>query len=345
MDALRSCIVTGDTANTPGNNHQPAAASAHPVLLGFLRQARYVAACILTGVLFLFLARTVIPSPNMDGTRALAAGPAVSLAAELAMIGGLVAAIAIGTLLTWPDAPHAGLFIASVGLIFLACHWGPITLLLALHQSDLAGAYRTLALQNIFWLFYILIGEALSRGIYEFIGSRNWPLYIGLPWPVKTNSTNASSAAGYPSFANVLVDSLPYRPAAGRIGQNLLAFISTIIAAGIFLFLLLKSQQPGQAIFACSVAFAAAAFIAALIAPMADAWVFWITPPIIAAAGGFLAPHFPQPYPAHTGLFLMRTLPIYYNSAGLAGAIFGYYGAVRTHFRRVVEIAPLNAPS
>ena len=318
--------------------------SQHHVLLGFLRQLRYVTACIVVGIFFIYLAGKVIPSPNMDGTRSLAAGPAVSLVAELAMIGGLVAAVVIGTLLTWPDAPHAGLFIASVGLIFLACHWGPITLLLALHHNNLAGAYRTLALQNIFWIFYILIGEAVSRGIYELIGSRSWPLYLGLPWPIRPHGANAAPAiADYPSFADVLVSSSPYRPFGRRIAQDLLAFISTMIVAGIFLFLLLKSQQPGQAIFACSVAFAAAAFVSSTLAPQADAWVIWITPPVIAAIGGFLAPHVAQPYPAHTGLFLMRTLPVYYSSAGLAGAIFGYYAAVRMHYRRVMEPSDSSA--
>lgn len=336
--------MAGDTAGTMQSDETYSSAPQHHVLFGFLRQARHVVACIVVGIFFLFLAGKVIPSPNMDGTRALAAGPAVSLVAELAMIGGLVAAVAIGTLLTWPDAPHAGLFIASVGLIFLACHWGPVTLLLALHQTDLAGAYRTLALQNIFWIFYILIGEALSRGIYELIGSRNWPLYLGLPWPINTSASNpVPSTAGYPSFPNSLVDSLADRPVGQRIAQNLLAFISTVIVAGIFLFLLLKSQQPGQAIFACSVAFAAGAFVSSVLAPQADAWVIWITPPIISAAGGFIAPHFAQPYPAHTGLFLMRTLPIYYSSAGLAGAIFGYYAAVRMYFRRAMEISQSNA--
>ena len=118
-----------------------------------------------------------------------------------------------------------------------------------------------------------------------------------------------------------------------------------MIVAGIFLFLLLKSQQPGQAIFACSVAFAAAAFVGSTLAPQADAWVIWITPPVIAAIGGFLAPHVAQPYPAHTGLFLMRTLPVYYSSAGLAGAIFGYYAALRMHYRRVMEPTDSNAPA
>ncbi len=336
--------MADDTESTMQSNAINAPVSQHHALLGFVRQARYVVACIVVGFFFIFLAGKVIASPNMDGTRALAAGPAVSLVAELAMIGGLVAAVAIGTLLTWPDAPHAGLFIASVGLIFLACHWGPITLLLALHHTDLTRAYRIVALHNIFWVFYILIGEAVSRGIYELIGSRNWPLYLGLPWPVNAAANHSIPAtAGYPSFSNVLINGFAYRPIGSRIGQNLLAFASTMIVAAIFLFLLLKSQQPGQAIFACSVAFAAGAFVSSLLAPEADAWVIWITPPIIAAIGGFLAPHFAQPYPAHTGLFLMRTLPIYYSSAGLAGAIFGYYAAVRLHFRRVVETLQSHA--
>ncbi len=336
--------MTGDTAhNIPGNQTETSV-SQHHVLLGFLRQLRYVVACIVVGIFFIYLAGKVIPSPNMDGTRALAAGPAISLLAELVMIGGLVAAIVIGTLLTWPDAPHAGLFIASVGLIFLACHWGPITLLLALHHTDLVGAYHTLALQNIFWIFYILIGEAVSRGIYELIGSRNWPLYLGLPWPVRPHGTHAALVtADYPSFAEVLVDNIPYRPFGRRLAQNLLAFITTLIVAAVILFLLLKSQQPGQAIFACSVAFAAAAFVGSTAAPQADAWVIWLTPPVIAAIGGIIAPHVAQPYPAHTGLFLMRSLPIYYSSAGLAGAIFGYYAAVRMHYRRVMEAPDSNA--
>ncbi len=335
--------MTLDTAHNIAGHQMEAPVSQHHVLLGFLRQLRYVVACIVVGIFFIYLAGKVIPSPNMDGTRVLAAGPAISLVAELVMLGGLVAAIVIGTLLTWPDAPHAGLFIASVGLIFLACHWGPITLLLALHHTNRVEAYRTLALQNIFWIFYILIGEVLSRGIYELIGSRNWPLYLGLPWPIRPHGTNADVAtADYPSFADVLVDNIPNRPFGRRMAQNLLAFITTLFVAAIILFLLLKSQQPGQAIFACSLTFAAAAFVSSTVAPQADAWVIWITPPVLAAIGGFMAPHVAQPYPAHSGLFLMRTLPVYYSSAGLAGAIFGYYAALRMHFRRFMEATDSN---
>ena len=335
--------MTGATTDNLPSHPMENSISQHHALLGFLRQLRYVVACIVVGIFFIYVAGKVIPSPNMDGMKSLAAGPAISLTAELIMIGGLVVAVVIGTLLTWPDAPHAGLFIASVGLIFLACHWGPITLLLALHHTDLAGAYRTLALQNIFWIFYILIGEAVSRGIYELIGSRSWPLYLGLPWPYGANAALATAA--YPSFANILISGSTDRPVGRRVAQNLLAFISTMIVAGIFLFLLLKSQQPGQAVFACLVAFAAAAFVSSTLAPQADSWVIWITPPVIAAIGGFLAPHVAQPYPAHTGLFLIRTLPIYYCSAGLAGAIFGYYAAVRMHYRRVMEPSDSSAPA
>jgi hypothetical protein len=321
--------------------------SQHQALFGFIRQVRYVVACIVAGLFFLWLAGRVIPSPNMDGTRALAAGPAVSLVAELAMLGGLAAAIIIGTVLTWPDAPHAGLFIASVGLIFLACHWGTVTLLLAVHHTDLAGAYRTMALQNIFWLFYILLGEVLSRLIYELIGTRSWPVCLGLPWPLKSQAPGSTAlAAAYPAYASVLrEDGIHRRFLAARIGQDLLAFISTVAVAVVLLFLLLKSQQPGQAIFACLVAFAVGAFISGTLAPEADAWVIWMTPPCIAAAGGLLAGHFPQPYPGHAGLFLIRTLPIYYASAGLAGAIAGYYTAVRTHCRRVIELHDAAAAS
>ncbi len=313
----------------------------HQVLFGFLRQARYVAGCIIVGIFFLWLAGKVIPSPNMDGTRALAAGPAVSLMAELAMLGGLLVAIVIGTLLTWPDAPHAGLFIASVGLVFLACHWGSITLLLAVDHGHLQRAYRTVALQNVFWIFYILFGEIISRVIYELIGSRNWPIYLGLPWPVQSPAPGTVLPdAAYPSCAKILIFDPPCKPRrlAERIGQNLLAFATTAIIAVLVLFLLLKSQQPGQAIFACGVAFAAGAFISALAAPQADLWAIWITPPCIAAVGGLLANYFPQPYPGHAGLFLVRTLPIYYASAGLAGAIVGYYAAVRLHYRKAVDL-------
>jgi hypothetical protein len=331
-------MVTDNTVQTMQADEQAPFSVRHQVLFGFIRQSRYVAACIVVGIFFLFLAGKTIPSPNMDGTRSLAAGPAISLVAELAMLGGLIVAMILGTLLTWPDAPHTGLFVSSVGLIFLACHWGSITLLLALRHADLAAAYHTMALQNIFWLFYILLGEALSRGTYEFIGSRNWPRYLGLPWPI--TSTTTDFAAAYPSFAGILAaeNPLPRQSVGTRVGQNMLAFGVTLIIAVILLFLLLKSQQPGQAIFACSVAFAVGAFLSAAFIPQAAAWVLWITPPCIAAAGGILAPHFPQPYPAHAGFFLVRTLPIYYSSAGLAGAIVGYYAAVRMHGRRVLDI-------
>ncbi len=316
----------------------------HQVAWGFLRQTRYVVACILVGIFYLWLSARVIPSPNMDGTRALAAGPAVSLVAELTMLGGLVVAVALGTFLTWPDSPHAGFFIAAVGLIFPACHWGSVTMLLALHPAHLAAAYHTLALQNIFWIVYVLFGELISRVIYRLIGSRRWPMYIGLPWPLGFSGSGVvEPPAPYPAYAGILAHDNPEnRAGSALVPQNLMSFFCTCAVALFVLFLLLKSQQPGQAIFACFTAFFAGAFAAAFIAPLADVWTIWIAAPCIAAAGGFLAGFFPEPYPAHAGLCLIRALPIYYLSAGIAGAIMGYYAALRMHTRHAMESENFN---
>ena len=87
------------------------------------------------------MGRWFIPGPQVDGTQALAFGPAGSLSAEGATLLAMAAAVGLGWLITWPDAPHTGTFCACAGLLALAVHWGGLNLLLVDRYSNLPAVY------------------------------------------------------------------------------------------------------------------------------------------------------------------------------------------------------------
>ena len=315
-------------------------------LPGIIRQLRMLAAMGLSAVLFLWIGGMFIPGPQVDGTSALAVGPAVSLGAEGAMLVTLVLAVLASSLITWPDAPHTGLLCASVGLLALAVHWGGITLLLVHRFADMSAVYAGLAMQCFFWIIFIALGEAISFGLYRF-STRHWPLMLGLPWPAPWTQTGLPT--GYPFYATVVPPGRMDKPRARlqTTMDQLTGLLAGMIVASLGLALLLKSDNPGQVIFACFISFAISGLVVGVFLPRASMLMIWLAVPLTAAVGYLLASHGTPALPGEvpefsTGgaaIFWGRAAPVFYVAAGLPGAIIGFYAALRMHYRQALDEA------
>ncbi len=316
----------------------------HSAGTAFLRHLRWLAAIILSATVFIWVGAHTVASPNVDGTVALAWGPAVSLAAEAAMLGALILTFVLSSLIIWPDTPHAGLFTACIGLAALAVRWGGVHRLLVHHYSDMPAMFHALALQCLYWIIFVLLGEICCRFLYRRLGrSRHWPGLLGLPWPPPWESSGWQTPA-YPSAAIALCG---LKPAANnpivsglrRLADHIAGLLLTGLAAALVLAILLKSQDPGQVLFACFIAFAAGGFVAGMAVPLAADWSIWLAVPATALVGYWIAASgmaaFPGQVPLLHGspVYLARGLPVYYVSAGWAGAMTGFYTALRVHYR------------
>ncbi|HTV47279.1 MAG TPA: hypothetical protein VMG59_02435 [Phycisphaerae bacterium] len=298
-----------------------------------LRELRYLAAMLVTGMIFFWIAGKVLPSPDVYGSAVLAQGPAAGFSSELAMLVGLFVCILIGLWITFPDTPHAGLFCTTVGLIGTAVYWGKTQELFLAYtrfsNPNAASACRVLAVQDLFWIFFVLAGELFTTVLSRWFSDRmNWPELLGLSWP------GGNELAPYPRCAAALTWG---RQARGRwwVG-DLVADVAGLLITGAvamgLLYILLQSQLPGQVIFALFAAFAAGAFLAGLIVPGASNWAIWVAVPAVAGLGYLIAANHSPEYPGQASFFLARALPIYYASAGWAGAIIGFYSAIRIHY-------------
>ncbi len=315
------------------------------MLAGFIRQARLLIAMGFCAVLFLYVGHWLIPGPQVDGTQALAVGPAVSLAAEGATLVAVVIAVAVSTLITWPDAPHTGLFCACVGLLALAVHWGGITLLLVHRYTNLSAVYADLGMQCFFWIIFIALAEGIGYGLYRY-SPRKWPLALGLPWPAPWTKSDVPLA--YPFYATVVPpvrDNSPKARLQAALDQ-LTGLLAGMIIASLVLAILMKSGNPGQVIFACFFSFFISGLVVGMFLPRSSVLVIWLSVPLTAAFGYLLAGHGAVSLPGQvpefsTGgaaIFWGRAAPIFYVGAGLPGAIAGFYAALRTHYRQALDM-------
>ena len=67
-----------------------------------------------------------------------------------------------------------------------------------------------------------------------------------------------------------------------------------------------------------------------------SSWPLWFAVPLTAALGYGLAES-RYTFPAHELTALPRALPIHYMSAGLAGAILGYYASIKLRMHNLME--------
>ncbi len=323
----------------------------HAVPLGarlFLRELRYLVGIVIAAAIFLWVGTHSVPAPELDGTLALSWGPAVSGFAAGAILAALVLALAVGTLVTWCDMPHAGLFIANAGLMALAVRWGGVQPLL-LDPAASSGVFHNLLLQCGFWLIFILLGEVCCRLVFAwFSRHQDWPALLGVPGAAPWRSVGAGGP-GFPSTGRVLLAGAKSAAEAspGRWLDQVAGFLLTGLLAGAILATLLQSQDVGQVLFACFAAFFVATFATGRTIPGTSTWSLWLAVPATAAAGYLLAASPLASAAALPGqvprlavygwpIYLVRGLPIAYVAAGMTGAILGFYAALRSSYHRIL---------
>ncbi|NNM88688.1 MAG: hypothetical protein HKL95_09230 [Phycisphaerae bacterium] len=305
-----------------------------------LRQVRYVLAMVAAGLLFNWIGDHLLASPWQQGAWIAAWGPAGSLEAELVMLMALVVAVFMGMLITWPDTPHSGLLTTAVGLCILGLKWGPMTNLLLLQSPGaLPRMYHVLQWQCVFWVVFVLAGEAISRMFYRLIFRNRLWIHLagldGLPLPEMQ-----LEGLMMPLTASAIqADRVNRGGIAKSVLVNLGGLVITAAVASLVLMILLRSQFVGQVLFAGFVAFGTGAFAAGAVFPEVSPWAIWPGIPVTAAVLYFFSMHSVPRYPGQAGVLMAGALPIDYVGAGLAGAVLGYYTVLRMHLRRQHEMS------
>ncbi len=310
-----------------------------------LRQIRYLLAMVASGLLFLWIGNHLLPSPWNQGAWIAAWGPAGSLESELVMLIALLVAIFLGMLITWPDTPHSGLFTAAVGLCILAVKWGPMTnLLLPQTPATLPRVYQILQWQCLFWIVFVLAGEAISHMFYRLIFRNGLWIHLagldGLPLP----DTNVHGLIMPFTASAIQIDQVRRSKITSSLLANAGGFVITGAVASLLLMILLRSQFVGQAIFANFVAFAAGAFAAGAVFADVSPWAVWPAIPATAAVLYFFSMHSVPEYPGQAAAPMAGALPIAYVGAGLSGAVVGYYTVLRMHLRKQHEMGVEERP-
>ncbi len=315
----------------------------HRALFWFnmLRQVRYAAAIAAAAYIFSFVADKLMASPWLFGPSLLAWGPAVNLSSELLLLAALLLAIFVGTLITWPDGPHAGFFTASLGLMWVAIKWGPITPLLLAHPHDLPRTWRLLTLQSVYWFIFVLIGELAGRVIFRVLGGNKiWLHMLGMDGPWQTGP--APDGLLMPYSARNVVAGDDRQSAAMVLTVNAAGFALALAIGESLMMLLAQSQAVNQELFAAFVSFGLAAFIAALVFSTVTTWALFSAVPIGLMTSYLIVLHKTPTYPGVAAFAPAGLLPVAQISAGLAGAIFGFYAALRMnlHSRHVANQLP-----
>jgi hypothetical protein len=298
-----------------------------------IRRSRYVLAVCASAFLFHSLGWMVAaPPPNMAGVSLLAWGGSgnAGLFAAAVLAAILLLATFICTLLTHPDAPHIGLFCALLGMTALSIRGGNVHLLYenAIAHDTYPLIAGLLALECVQWAIIFLIAETFARLLHDrFLANTRWITRSGpdLSMEMLARIRPASGAIGVSLYVSQMLRTTKMRR---RIATPL-AIIYSVLVAVLLLYLLLQSSLKGQVLFACFAAFFLTTINSYLAFPRVPFVAFMLAVPLTAAVGYLYGRHAIGLYPGDPGFFMARALPIDYISAGIPGAILGYYAGFR----------------
>ncbi len=302
------------------------------------RQFRILLAVAASCVIFYTIGMWVMVMPQMGGAGIIAFGPLGSWVAPAGLVAALLLSMVVSALITFPDGPHTGLFGAAAGLCALAVRIGTIKFLLLTQYHHPSAAYLPLVAQCAFFLIWVLLAALAARVMQPwFTGAHLWPLSVGVPWPLR-HDADIAVPEGFPSSTDWLVrtnrEGKPARPA---LIDSVLALLMIVLIALVMELITLRSLQPGQAIFALIISFYVAAFATGLVFKRA-ADVMYLAAPLVTAAISYLVSwHMKSPYPGYPGFTPANALPVYYASAGVVGALMGYYSAMRAVHHSALE--------
>jgi len=308
-----------------------------------LRRARYFTAIVISGAIFWTVGWAfAAPPPQFAGISLLAWAPAAGLIGAILLTILLFVCITISMLITHPDAPHTGLYCALLGLAGLAIRGGGIFMLLDTHEftRGLPAVFSMLAAECGVWAIILIFAEVFSRLIYaSFFANTAW---IGRSGVDPARFDRRLGARGlYAAFGDIArariesgMDRKPVPPMLANAG----AFLISAATAAILLALFMKSQEKGQVLFAAFLSFGLAGFLANFAFPDSSPWPIWLSIPIVATVGYLVAP-VNLPFPGHAASAMSCALPIDYLSAGIPGAILGYYTSLRLRFHNAAAEA------
>jgi hypothetical protein len=207
-----------------------------------------------------------------------------------------VAAVIVGSLVTWRVHPDAGLMCATVGLAVLSVRGGPMRY--ALFESPQRSVFLSLA------------SELFLLGALAVLGWMIVNRFFGAGEEVEIGCEQPS-------------------------GQKLLTTATQAVGMTILMLLLCKSDDKAQCLAAVGISALLASMAAHWFAPAAPSPWVW-TGPLLVGMIGYLIAYFRArgieigridgPFAA-----LARPLPLDYASLGVAGAMMGYWTAARWH--------------
>ena len=299
------------------------------------RRTRYSIAIILSAIFFCTLGWQLAAPPAEWAGVSLVVWHDHGILSALLLTLMLLAATAVCSLLVHPDSPHMGLACAQLGMAGLSIRGGTIYMLLRFAQqpgASVAAVSQALAIECGQWALILIIVEAAGRLLHDrFFANTHWILRSG-----PDLGTQLLQGRHHPGNTPMGV-ALAFSKFFGT--QNLSRRIATPLAmlasgalAFLMLYVLMQSQQKGQVLMACFAAFFFSTLLAYLAFSRTPILALLLTVPLTAAAAylyDIYGMHAAARYPGHAAFFALRALPIDYFTAGIPGAIFGYYAAFR----------------
>ncbi len=327
-DAMTQMVITKETVVVEPTAQSLPAPETESFWQALVRWARYAIGTFVSCVVLFYVVWPLLaPAPWSGSASLVAHGWGLALINTLVVALVVVVLLVICMWLTHPDFPHAGLLCVSLAFCVLAMKAGPMHTLLRVYQGRYSILYHLLVGECVLWAMIIAVAELTSRMLFQrFFHNPRWASRAGLALPADLNQPHLLYSA--PDILFRLRDRPLGQNPTDRLAANAAAFAITVVIGGLVANFFMRSELIGQVLFSCFVAFAIAAFFAAMFTPAATALWIWLAVPATAIVGYMLTGN-QDVYPGHVPFPLARAMPLDYVSAGLAGAIIGYYTAVK----------------
>jgi hypothetical protein len=311
-----------------------------------LRRGRFVAAILLSGLLFWYVGWMVAGPAAPHRTFTLLGWGASPIMPGLGLLILLIVAAVASMAITHPDTPHAGLFCALLGMGALAIRGGTIYPLLRAAGDDAPGVrqiFMILMQECAFWAAILFVAELVTNWAYRaFFNNTVWIERINPDEyrPGTEAYIQKHRPRGYIGLTLAALKELsgkeepaPSRkkPPAKPMNRSVAGFLALALACVVALLLLpvfMQSQGKTQVLFAAFLVFVIAGFVAGNVFAQSNVWPIILCVPLTMAIGYWRATG-KLDYPGFSATGMGRALPVDYVVAGVPGALVGYYASLR----------------